>query len=162
MQDLSISGMHIDNEYLKYKPNLKKRIFASILDYAIYFLSFFVYIMFFGTEIGNGEKTVTGLMFLPIPIFWFCYFVLVEYRFGGTFGHLAFHLKVLTLKRKEIEFSQALKRHLIDPIDVFMYGIPAMIAILNSEKHQRIGDMWAGTCVIDLEDFEQINLEEHS
>jgi uncharacterized RDD family membrane protein YckC len=56
---------------------------------------------------------------------------------------------VLTIDRKEIEWTQALKRHLLDPIDILLYGIPAIIAIRNSDKHQRLGDMWANTIVVD-------------
>ncbi len=79
---------------------------------------------------------------------------------GATPGHHGFNLKVLTLDRKEIAFKQALKRHLLDPIDILLYGIPALIAINNSEKHQRIGDMWAGTIVIDTADPDQYQEKE--
>ena len=57
--------------------------------------------------------------------------------------------------RKEIEWTQALKRHLLDPIDILFYGIPAIITVKNSGKHQRLGDMWAKTIVVDIKDPEQ-------
>jgi uncharacterized RDD family membrane protein YckC len=44
---------------------------------------------------------------------------------------------------------------LLDPIDILFYGIPAIIAIKNSDKHQRLGDMWAKTIVVDIKDAEQ-------
>ena len=43
----------------------------------------------------------------------------------------------------------------LDPIDILIYGIPAIIAIKNSDKNQRIGDMWAKTIVVDMDDEEQ-------
>ena len=61
----------------------------------------------------------------------------------------------LTLSSQDIGFIEALKRHLLDPIDILVYGIPAIITIKNSEKHQRIGDKWAKTFVIDMTDPEQ-------
>ena len=48
-----------------------------------------------------------------------------------------------------------MKRHLLDPIDLLFYGIPAIITIKNTEKHQRLGDLWAKTIVIDTMDAEQ-------
>jgi len=147
--------MTIDNPKFKFKTNLKKRIFATILDYGLYLLTFYVYLMFFGHENEEGGQTVSGLLALPIFIAWFVYFVVIEAFHGATLGHLGFNLKVLTLNRKDIEFNHALKRHLLDPIDILLYGIPAIIAIKNSDKHQRIGDMWAKTIVVDMTDPEQ-------
>ncbi|MDA3912556.1 MAG: RDD family protein [Bacteroidales bacterium] len=147
--------MSDDSITLRFKSNLKKRIFATLIDYAIFILLTFLYIMFCGEDNGKGGKSIHGLLALVVPVFYFLYFVIIEAIYGGTFGHQAFELKVLTLDRKEISFSQAFKRHLLDLIDFFFYGIPAIIAIKNSEKHQRIGDMLAKTVVVDTSDFEQ-------
>lgn len=147
--------MAIDNPTFKFKTNLRKRIYATLLDYGLYLLVFYVYVMFFGHDNDEGGQTVSGLLALPIFIAWFIYFVVIEAFYGATLGHQGFNLKVLTLNRKDIEFIQALKRHLLDPIDIFLYGIPAIIAIKNSDKHQRIGDMWAKTFVVDTTDPEQ-------
>ena len=113
----------------KTKTNLKKRIIATLLDYALFLLSTYLYIMLVGHENDEGGKTVNGLLALPIPIVWFIYFVIIEAFYGATLAHQGLYLKVLTVDRKEIEFTQALKRHLVDPIDILLYGIPAIIAI---------------------------------
>jgi uncharacterized RDD family membrane protein YckC len=143
---------------LQYRHNLKKRIIATIIDYGMVLGVTYVYIMYFGYDNEEGGKTVDGIMTLPIPIFWTLYFVVIEAIYGATLGHQALDLKVVTDTRKEINGIQALKRHLIDPIDFLLYGIPAIIAILNSDKHQRIGDMWAKTIVIDTKDIEQYSV----
>jgi len=62
----------------------------------------------------------------------------------------------LTIDRKQIEFMQALKRYLVDPIDFFIWGLPAAISIKNSFKYQRPGDRWAKTIVVDISDAEQM------
>jgi len=111
--------------------------------------------MLAGHDNDEGGKTVNGLLALPIPTVWFIYFVVIEAINGATLGHQGLDLKVLTVDRNEIEFTQALKRHLLDPIDIFIYGIPAIIAIKNSDRHQRLGDMWAKTIVVDKKDKEQ-------
>ncbi len=144
----------------KTKTNLKKRIISTLLDYAIFLLSTYLYIMLVGHDNDEGGKTVDGLLALPISIVWFIYFVVIEASYGATLAHQGLDLKVLTIHRKEIEWTQALKRHLLDPIDILLYGIPAIIAIKNSDKHQRLGDMWAKTIVVDLKDKEQFLLND--
>lgn len=144
----------------KTKTNLKKRIIATLLDYSLFLLSTYLYIMLVGHDNDEGGKTVNGLLALPIPIVWFIYFVVIEACYSATLAHQGLYLKVLTIDRKEIEWTQALKRHLLDPIDILFYGIPAIIAIRNSDKHQRLGDMWAKTIVVDTKDAEQIFINE--
>jgi uncharacterized RDD family membrane protein YckC len=139
------------------KNNLKKRIIATILDYGLYFLFFFAYLIYFGHASKEGGQTVNGVMVLPLNIVWFIYFVVVESIYGGTPGHLAMNLKVLTIKGKDIDFIYSLKRHLLDPIDILLYGIPAYITIKNTPHHQRLGDLWAKTIVIDTSDPEQVS-----
>src|SRR5207253_10504459 len=131
---------------------LIKRIIATILDYSFIFLLTYLYIVLVGQDNEEGVKTVNGLLALPIPIVWFIYFVIVESFYGATLAHQGLNLKVVTIDGKEIEFTQALKRHLLDPIDILLYGIPAIIAINNSDKHQRLGDMWAKTVVVEVKD----------
>jgi len=143
-------------QIFQYKANLKKRFWASFFDYAVVFAFTFFYIDFFGTPNEHGGKSVQGVMGLPVLGLWFVYFVVVETYFGGTLFHLAFNLKVLTVDRKPIDYIQALKRHLLDPFECFIWGIPAAIAIKNSDKHQRVGDMWAKTIVVDILDQEQM------
>lgn len=138
------------------RKNLKKRIIATILDYALFLLSTYLYIMLAGQGNDEGGKTVNGLLALPIPIAWLIYFVVIEACYGATLAHQALYLKVLTIDQKDIEWTQALKRHLLDPIDILFYGIPAIIAINNSDKHQRLGDMWAKTIVVDTKAKQQI------
>lgn len=140
----------------KFKPNFKKRILATLFDYGLFYLMTYVYLMYFGVPNIEGGYTANGFAALPVPIIWFAYFVLVEAALGATIGHYLINLKVVKLSRKEIGFTEALKRHLLDPIDILFYGLPAFFTIKYSEKHQRIGDMIAGTIVIDLKDFEQI------
>ena len=140
---------------LKTKTNIKKRIIATLLDYSLFFIPVYIYVMYFGQSNEEGGKTLTGNMALIVPIVWLIYFVIIEAYWGATFAHQALNLKVFTAEGKEIKWTHALKRHLLDPIDIFFYGIPAIIAIKNSKKHQRLGDMLANTVVVDINDSEQ-------
>lgn len=147
--------MTINDPTFKLKPNLQKRICATILDYALYLVVFYIYVSLVGDFNDEGGQSVSGLAGLPVIIIWFIYFVAIEALYGATLGHQSLSLKVFDTNRKSIRFTQALKRHLLDPIDILLYGIPAIIAIKNFDKHQRIGDMWAKTIVVDTTDPEQ-------
>ena len=144
-------------EYSRTKPNLKKRIFATLIDYAIYYLIAIIYVTYFGHETEKGGQAVTGWLAWPPILLWLGYFVIMEAQQGATLGHQAMRLKVLTLDYQTISLGHALKRRLTDLIDIFMYGLPAIIAIKNSTFNQRLGDMWAGTIVVDTTDPSQLN-----
>ncbi len=135
------------------KPHLGKRIGATILDYGLMFSVFMIYVLQFGTyDSIEGNYSVHGFKSLPLIGFWLIYFVFVEYKYGSTLGHFVFNLKVINSKGQKTEIIQNLKRHLIDFIDIFMWGIPAMISIKNTENNQRLGDLWAKTIVIHSSD----------
>lgn len=147
----------LDLKLLITKPNLWKRIAATVLDYMIIYLVFLVYLEIFGTTETDGSKSVKNLLVLPLVFFWFVYFVIIEGLYGATFAHQALNLTVLKKNRTEIDIPEALRRHLLDPIDLFLCGLPAIIAILKSNYHQRLGDMWANTIVVDTKDTEQFD-----
>lgn len=144
----------MDNE-VRTKPNLKKRIIATAIDYGLIFLITYAYILYFGELNDEGGQSVNGLKTLPIIGLWFFYFVVTETIYSATLGHQLLDLKVLKKNGGRVEFTNALKRHLLDPIDIFFYGIPGIIAIKKTEKNQRLGDLWANTIMVDLKDKEQ-------
>ena len=128
---------------------LSKRIIATISDYFIYYAFFYFYVDIFGIEQVDGTKVVSGISTLPLFVFWFGYFVIMEVSFGGTLGHLAFNLKVISVDGNAVNFAQTIKRRFSDPLDFFLFGLPAYITAKNSPLSQRIGDMWAKTKVIE-------------
>ncbi|WP_316848491.1 RDD family protein [Pedobacter psychrodurus] len=139
----------------QYKTNIKKRVYASISDYGLFFICYLAYLIFFGEHVEEGTYSISGSSTLPVFLFWLIYFVISEGMYGATLGHQSFNLKVVTLHGERIGFTQALKRRLLDPIDFFCFGLIAFIIVKNSEKHQRVGDTFAKTHVIDTTDPEQ-------
>lgn len=135
-----------------YKPHLKLRIFATLIDYGIYFTLAYFYVLLFGEETSDGGYQVTGLAFHPIWIFWIIYFVGLEAFNSATPGHDVFKLKVTKMTGEKIGFKEAFKRRICDPLDIFFYGIPAIICITKTDKHQRIGDLFAGTVIVKKDD----------
>ncbi len=137
---------------MKHKPLAKtsKRIFATLIDYGVFFAIIWVYIMYFGEETVDGYE-VSGFMTLPIPIFWFFYFVIVEGFWQATLGHQLFYLQVRQDNYNEIDIGHSFKRRILDIIDFMFFGIPAFISIRSNDKNQRIGDMYAKTIVVNGE-----------
>ena len=85
----SIKDIRLDfeNKSMKHKPLAKtsKRVLATIIDYAVFFAITWVYTMYFGQETTEGYQ-IGGILALPIPIFWFLYFVVVEGFWQATLG----------------------------------------------------------------------------
>jgi uncharacterized RDD family membrane protein YckC len=135
------------------KPNILKRIIAGFIDYFIVYSFLFAFIYTFGTPNNEGRYSVTGLLsFIPI-IFWFLTIILTETFFGATIGNSIVGLKPISLinNNGKISFSQSIKRHLFDSIEMFMFfGLITIIVIKNSDKNQRLGDIWAKTIVIEV------------
>lgn len=134
------------------KPHLKLRIFATLIDYGIYFVLFYVYVSTVGTETDPGSYSVTGLAALPVFLFWLFYFVGLEAINQATPGHDICKLKVIKANGEKIGFTDAFKRRLCDPLDIGIWGLPAIICVSKTDKHQRIGDLFAGTIVVKKED----------
>ncbi len=135
------------------KRYLGPRIAATLIDYGIYFILFFLYVYTFGQKTDEGGYEINGVLALPIPIFWFLYFVVLESVNQATPGHDICKLIVVQTSGERITFSNALKRRIIDIIDIFFYGIPAIICICNTPKYQRLGDLFADTLVIKKSDI---------
>jgi len=129
------------------------RIAATLIDYTIYFLLFFIYLYCFGYRNDNGGMEVDGMLALPIFIFWFLYFVVVEAVNQATPGHDICKLIVVKTSGDKITLSDAFKRRIVDPVDICIYGIPALICIYNTPKFQRLGDLVADTLVVKKADI---------
>lgn len=135
------------------KPHLKLRILATLIDYCIYVVFVWCYLRFLGTETNDGSYQVTGWLSWPLFISWFMYFPGTEALNGATPGHDILKLKVIKTDGSKIGFWDALKRRICDPLDIGIWGIPALILISKLDKHQRIGDVLAETLVVKKEDI---------
>lgn len=133
------------------KKNIGKRIFAGIFDYILIFTFFFIFVYTYGEPNEEGGFTVNGILALVPVLFWALMTVGVEQLLGATLGNYAVELKPISLigDLEKPSFVQSLKRHLLDPIDMFFFGIVGIISIKNSAKNQRLGDQWANTTVVN-------------
>jgi uncharacterized RDD family membrane protein YckC len=140
-------------------PNLiAKRVAATLVDYFIIFGLTFIYLTYFGEEVAPGEYRLEGFAaLLPAP-FWAIYFVVAEGLYGATLGHALFYLVVRQANGNEIDFTQAVKRRVADILDFHLtFGLLAFFLVRQTPLHQRLGDSWAETIVVDKRSFFKIN-----
>ncbi len=131
------------------QPNISKRAAATLVDLIIYLPIWFGYVFYFGEPNGEGEYQVSGIKSLPLLVLWLLYFPGMEAFRGQTVGHMISGLKVVTISGDPVSFIQAFKRRLLDMIDIFMtFGLVAYITVKNTERNQRVGDIWAKTIVV--------------
>lgn len=133
------------------KKNIGKRIFAGIFDYLLIYTFLFIFLYIYGEPDSEGELSVSGFPALVPVLFLGIMTIGIEQLFGATLGNYAVDLKPISLNEFEDKptFGQSLKRHLLDPIDMFFFGIVGIISIKNSDKNQRLGDLWASTTVVN-------------
>lgn len=133
------------------KPNIGKRIFAGIIDYGIIILIYSAFTPFFDEldpEL-NFDINIDALLIL-IGL-WLIFTVGIEIQFGKTLGNSLFGLKAIPIsgENRKLFFRESLLRHLLDPIDMFFFGIVGIVSISLSEKNQRLGDILAKTIVVN-------------
>lgn len=127
-------------------PNLMGRALAFLIDYSLVTVSTTILV-----SILPSSRLLT---FFTVIFFWFLYNVYFEYKNGASFGNRFLGLKVLSLDKKstKLRLSQSFLRHLADMIDFFFIGF---IMISTTPRNQRVGDRWANTIVVDVNDVKQ-------
>lgn len=89
-------------------------------------------------------------LFLPVAQFF--YTVVMEARGGQTYGKRGSGVVVVTTDGAAIGWREAIIRSVAWLFEGFFFGIPALVAVLATEDSQRIGDLLAGTVVVETED----------
>ena len=136
-------------EYVAYEPILARRATAAVLDYVLYIAMTFGYVLFFGTPNDQGAMEVNGFGHLfMLFVIWFIYFPLIEGVFGFTAFKGLLDLRVVQERREDFAVLVSFKRHIVDFIDFFFFGLIAIILVKVSSDHKRIGDRIAHSHVV--------------
>ncbi|UEG49321.1 RDD family protein [Ferruginibacter lapsinanis] len=145
-----------------------KRLFAYMIDFFLLIIYLFsmIYVLFGGFSLGEGS---IGFVFLVIFIPMIFYTLLTELWLNGqTIGKKIFKIKVVSLDGGEPTLSQYLLRWFMRFYEwgfivfflfwgnatwgfmiLFLGGITSIIIISASKNNQRIGDIVAGTVVVN-------------
>ncbi|NCT73671.1 MAG: RDD family protein [Chitinophagaceae bacterium] len=137
-----------DDETIISKEVLRKRVFASLIDYVTLLLFTLVLPVVIGERTSAGYKVEGILALLPI-LYWVVYFIIAEKIFSGTLGKNLLGIKVESSDGGEITFTQATKRRLADLIEIiWCFGLVAYVNASNNPNNKRVGDVWGNTRIV--------------
>lgn len=124
------------------------RIVAALIDYSLY-ATWFIAWNLLNSQMGIVSGPVSSFISVLPTTF---YFLASEVFFNGqTLGKKAMHLRVVRVDGTRAGLGDYLLRWLLRPIEIVMtLGILALIIILVNGRGQRLGDLAAGTTVINL------------
>ncbi len=127
--------------------SLWKRAGAFLVDFAVIIVLFYAIIF---TNFFDNKLLFTGYLYLAY-LSPFIYLIAMETLCGQTFGKMLFRIKVLGKSGKKASFGKCFLRNLLRIADVlpFFYLI-GIISIASTARKQRLGDLAAGTVVVDV------------
>ena len=129
----------MEKEY--YQAHLVRRMVAGLIDYGIICTLYLIF------------DSLGAIYLILAFLSWALLTVGTEQKFGSTLGNRIVGLKPLSVVDfQKPTFLQSLKRHLLDPIDLFALGFATILIISFSKKKQRLGDMWAKTIVVKAQE----------
>ena len=138
---------NIDLEYDL--ASVGERMVAWLIDAAI-FVAYFMLLNIVLGAMGAAifiEKNPWISFFLTMPFVF--YNLLCDIGLNGqTVGKRVMKIKVVSLNGEQATIGQYMLRWLFRMVDIFIFGLPAFISIIVSQKNQRLGDMVAGTTLI--------------
>lgn len=128
--------------------NIFKRVIAVMIDHAILLIGLYtIYTQIWQGDVNNvAINTNQFLIFIAITV---GYFLLLEWLFHKTIGKKIMGLKVVRITGQSPDLLSALIRNIVRPIDFIGFYLLGLIFITYSDLNQRLGDMIAGTYVIE-------------
>jgi uncharacterized RDD family membrane protein YckC len=131
---------------------LGDRVLAKIIDNIIIIGYLFMILMMF-----SAVSSWPLFVVMAMPAIFYS-FIFERFNDGQTPGKNISRIKVASLNGENVSTSMYFIRWLFLLIDLrLVTGVVGMIAILSSEKAQRLGDIVAGTTVISLRPKKSLN-----
>lgn len=128
--------------------SLGDRIVGAIIDWFIIFIYVVIILVFanFANNKASGFAFLSFLLFLPVIFYSLLSETLLD---GQSLGKKAMGIKVISLIGEQASFSQYLIRWVFRLIDfTFTSNLLAVTLVAATEKHQRLGDIIAGTVLV--------------
>ncbi len=128
-----------------------ERLLAFIIDMAIKIGYWLILSKIFGVFAGMDDWSqiaINTVLSFPIMFYTLAQESLME---GQTLGKKALNIRVVKIDGYQASLSDYIARWFFRIVDIYIFGI-GFFVIIFSKKNQRIGDMAAGTAVINLKD----------
>ncbi len=143
------------NVNLDYKiVSVGERILAFFIDIILFSLYFFVVELITDAmgEAFTDRWTVFGLQqLLFLPVMFYSLYMHIIFQ-GQTVGKMILKIRVVRTDGSPAHWSHFFTRWMLRLVDIWLFtGSVGLLTLLFSEKHQRIGDMAAGTVVISTQ-----------
>ncbi|OBH58914.1 RDD family protein [Mycobacterium sp. E2479] len=131
---------------------LPVRTLSALIDIAIMFIGYLLGLMLWAATLTQFDKALSSailLIFLVLVIVGYPLILETATR-GRSVGKIAMGLRVVSDDGGPERFRQALFRALASLVEIWMlFGSPAVICSILSPKAKRIGDIFAGTVVVN-------------
>lgn len=125
---------------------LGDRILAFLLDQLVVL----VIAVVFGVALGGLLRSEAGV-FLGVLLVLFSYHFVCEGLWGQTPGKRVLDLVVVDRYGNHIGLGTSFVRNFLRVIDGLFYWVVGLVAMLLSDRNQRVGDRAAGTVVVRAE-----------
>ncbi len=128
--------------------SLGKRILAQLLDFVILFF-YLMTIAILNSSLNINSNALFLVLSLPAIFYSF----LMELFFQGqSVGKMAAQIRVVKMDGSQATVINYFTRWILRIIDIPFYGSVAIITVAINGKGQRLGDIAAGTTVINLKE----------
>ncbi len=127
------------------------RVAAAAIDLAVQLVTLFIVLFVFGLVANMSESTgQTVLAFVIFGVIFGYPIAFETWWRGRTPGKAALRLRAVTVDGAPIQLREATLRAMGGIVDRFLPpgGITGVLFVIGSSRHQRIGDLLAGTIVI--------------
>lgn len=134
--------------------NIGDRILAFLIDLFIFFLYYFVLgFVFDAFENAMGDDRWTAIGFqslLILPVMFYSLYMHILFN-GQSIGKMILNIKVVKEDGSPVHWSNYMTRWMLRLVDIWMFsGSVGILAMIFSDKNQRLGDAASGTIVISV------------
>ena len=138
------------NVTLKFEPaGIGDRILAFIIDGIIIIALVLGLSIVFNNLPANDSQVVRVFYLIMTFIPYLLYHPLSEILLNGqSIGKMQRKIRVIKIDGSEPGIGSYIMRWLMRPIDIYFFGIIAILTIVFNEKGQRLGDLAANTTII--------------
>ena len=136
------------------------RIVAGLLDFGVLVVVLFWLAVFTRVPTADGGFDLPVWSYVFFLIWWLSYYAGFEYFWNGqTPGKRVARIRVVMGSGHRVTRDAAIKRTLARPLDMFPWVTPYALGILwmlatGEKRRQRLGDKWAGTKVVHIDDLD--------
>lgn len=149
-----LTGQYVRIEQMPAKTAL--RFFALLIDWLV-LVAYFYVVIFVDDYLHLSMSTSSTILFVVLPIL--LYQPVCETLTGGqTLGKFLLRTRVVCVDGSSPSMGDFLLRWLLLPIDLLFFGGVAAFTMLVSPRRQRLGDMAAGTMVIQMKGYDKIRI----